>query len=211
MCPNRFYENDVVFDHIGQVLLSCRKPAVLSEIAFLEGTKRRRGGGEDVGKIDHVLVVPHSVPLTWCALEMQAVYFSGGSMAPEFRALGESDGLAALWPRGHRRPDYRSSGPKRLMPHLQIETPTLRRWGKKLAVVVDTGFFSALAGMSHASDLSNADIAWFVVKYEEKGDGITLSPDCVRFTTLENAVEGLTAGRPVSLEVFEERLRVKLA
>jgi len=37
-----------------------------------------------------------------------------------------------------------------------------------------------------------------------------LEPAFVHMTTLEQAVDGLTAGRPVSLDVFEARIRQKL-
>jgi hypothetical protein len=55
------------------------------------------------------------------------------------------------------------------------------------------------------------DIAWFVVGYDEAQGSARLTPKEAHFTTLEQAVEGLTAGIPVSLEVFEERIRRKLA
>ncbi len=59
--------------------------------------------------------------------------------------------------------------------------------------------------------MSNCDIAWFVVGYDEDGARAKLVPTDVHLTTLEQAVEGLTAGVPVSLESFEERIRAKLA
>ena len=96
------------------------------------------------------------------------------------------------------------------MPQLQIKVPTLRRWGKKMAVVVDSDFFEAIGAMDHVPDVSNCDIAWFVVRYIEAGTKATLTRDKVQFTTLERAVEGLTAGTPVNLDVFEARIRQKL-
>lgn len=96
------------------------------------------------------------------------------------------------------------------MPQLQIKVPALRRWGKKLAVVVDKAFFDALGEMAQVPDLSNADIAWFVVKYDEAGGAAKMVSSHVLRTTLEHAVEGLTAGTPVSLEAFERRIKEKL-
>lgn len=145
----------------------------------------------------------------WCALEIQAVYFSGSSMSREFRMLALSAG-ALPFPAANRRPDYRSSGPKRLMPQMQIKVPSLRRWGKKMAVVVDQNFFAALGRMDDVQDVSNCDVAWFVVKYDESEGEAVLKPDFVRLTTLERAVEGLTGGQPVSLETFERRILEKL-
>ena len=156
------------------------------------------------------LVVPGTSPLLWCALEVQAVYFQGAAMGGEYRAICDHTANTLPFPVGIRRPDYRSSGPKRLMPQLQIKVPSLRRWGKKMAVVVDQDFFDALGPMEDVRHVSNCDIAWFVVKYDESANNAKLVAEAVHLTTLERAVEGLTAGVPVSLELFEERIRAKL-
>ena len=132
-------------------------------------------------------------------------------MGREFRMLAETASEAIPFPAARRRPDYRSSGPKRLMPQLEIKVPTLRRWGKKMCVLVDRGFFRALNPMQPVPDVSNCDIAWFVVTYKEEGARINLMPDFVQYTTLEQAVEGLTAGLAVNLTTFENLIRAKLA
>ncbi len=211
-CPNRFLERGVIFSWIGEELLLTTKPRVVGEVGFLEHDRAEGDAGEtdDVGRIDHVLVHPSADPMRWCALEIQAVYFSGASMGAEFTMLRHHQGTLMPFPAGHRRPDYRSSGPKRLMPQLQIKVPSLRRWGKKMAVVVDEGFFGALGKMDEVKHVSNCDIAWFVLRYNEIGGNAVLEPGFVRLTTLERAVEGLTGGYPVSLETFEERIRVKI-
>ena len=213
-CPNRFYEGGKVFDWIGERIIGHGAPVVLSEIGFLEranmDTGRTRRGKGEVGKIDHVVVHPEANPLEWCALEMQAVYFSGASMSQEFRFLKQNGSSSIPFPQGMRRPDFRSSGPKRLMPQLQIKVPALRRWGKKMAVLVDQAFFSALGRMDDVADISNCDIAWFVIRYDEDGQTACLTPDLVRLTTLERAVEGLTAGKAVSLANFEAQIWEKL-
>ena len=216
-CPHRFKQGGFIFNWIGETLLGCPKPLIVSEVGFLGQESVPNGddpGGadaEDVGRINSVLVHPSKDPLSWAALEIQAVYFSGPSMSREFAVMGRSSNQALPFPVGIRRPDYRSSGPKRLMPQLQIKVPTLRRWGKKMAVVVDLGFFSSLGSMDHVRDISNCDIAWFVVDYDEGGGEFALKPAFVRMTTLERAVEGLTGGTPVSLSLFEQRIREKLA
>ena len=97
------------------------------------------------------------------------------------------------------------------MPQLQIKVPTLRRWGVKTAVITDKGFFSALGPMQCVDDLSNGDIMWFVVDYEKKSPyEAVLKPAFTRYITLEHAVEGLTAGVPISKNEFEIRIRQKL-
>jgi hypothetical protein len=155
---------------------------------------------------------PQGAPMTWAALEIQAVYFSGNAMKGEFEAFNDTTVDWVVFPAGRRRPDYRSSGPKRLMPQLQIKVPTLRRWGKKMAVVVDRAFFDSIGEMDNVPDISNADIAWFVVRFEEvEGENRTrIVRDEVRYTTLERSVEGLTGGKPVPLRTFEGRINDKL-
>jgi hypothetical protein len=86
----------------------------------------------------------------------------------------------------------------------------LRRWGKKMAVIIDDRFWQAMSGMEEVKDVSNCDVAWFVVQYNEGPDGIKIVRGDVHLTTLERSVEGLTAGVPVSLEVFEQRILAKL-
>ena len=130
-----------------------------------------------------------------------------------FSHIAQWEESAIPFPDRTRRPDFRSSGPKRLMPQLQIKVPTLRRWGKKMAVVVDEQFFNKLGEMEEIpdpSDISNCDIIWFVMGFDESQDPIRMQPAFTRLTTLERAVEGLTNGIPVSLPTFEERIREKL-
>ena len=199
LCPQRFWEANLVFKEISRFLLGHEKPVLVKEVGFLIGEKN-----DDVGRIDSVLVVPNTKPLKWCAVEIQAVYFSGKKMDLEFNALIKQNSPDLPFPIAIRRPDFRSSGPKRLMPQLQIKVPTLRRWGKKMAVVVDSSFFKAMGKMGRTSDVSNADIIWFIMDYkiDRKKAKIFLSD--IFFTTLEMAITGLTAGQPVTLAAFEE-------
>ncbi len=217
VCPWRFYENQQVFSLIAAELLQCSTPEVVREVRFL----RRRDGAElseisqvkkqeGVGNIDCVLVAPGSDPMRWCALEIQAVYFSGEKMSHLFEQIGRFKGPGVPFPDRVRRPDYRSSGPKRLMPQLQIKVPTLRRWGKKMAVVVDAAFYRNLGTIRTQPDISNADIAWFVAHFDLINESYRLRLDPARCATLEDAVEGLTGGEPVSLPEFEEKIAEKL-
>lgn len=154
-----------------------------------------------VGRIDTVLVHPDK-PSEWLALELQAVYFSGAGMPSHLKQYETATGL--VFPDKNRRPDFRSSGPKRLMPQLQTKVPTLRRWGRKMAVVVDLPFFKSLGPIISVPHLSNSDIAWYVVDYHPTTGAMTLHSRV--YTTLEISVEALTAGIPKSREAFEEKL-----
>lgn len=214
-CPNRFEESGTIFAWIGEVMLGSSAPTIVNEIGFLERVVSDETDDpvtisrDDVGRIDHVLVHPDTDILKWCAFEIQAVYFSGPAMQSDFKMIASRQSGGIPFPTQVRRPDYRSSGPKRLMPQLQIKVPSLRRWGKKMAVLVDRSFYDALGKMDDVGHVSNCDIAWFIVRYEESGGTIRLVPHEVKLTTLERAVEGLTAGRPVSLETFESRVMAK--
>ena len=211
LCPRRFEEEEAIFRWVGEVVLGTSTPEIVTEIGFLKA----EGSNTHVGRIDMVLANREggAAALNWCALEIQAVYFSGKGMSEEFRNIMDYEGESLPFPGHTRRPDYRSSGPKRLMPQLQIKVPTLRRWGKKMAVVVDKHFFRSLGHMEEVGDLSSGDIAWFTVDFvEEEGSReFRLVRDSVHVTTLERATEGLTGGSPVTLPEFEEGIRAKLA
>ncbi len=167
--------------------------------------------GDAVGMIDKVLVNAAGETLKWCALEMQAVYFSGKSMENDFSVMRSWQGPGIPFPRVQRWPDFRSSGPKRLMPQLQIKVPTISRWGRKMAVVVDLAFWKSLGEIREVRDLSNSEIVWFVVSYAESKNGrFSLARHEVHYTTLSHAIEGLTGGTPMSLENFENEIRARL-
>lgn len=215
LCPYRFHQDNIAFRHIGARLLDDPTPVQAGEVGFLESTGNLDSApGEDVGRIDMILVASNTPPggeMKWTAVEVQAVYFSGREMAIEFRDLQARQGAAAMPVEG-RRPDYRSSGPKRLMPQLQIKVPTLRRWGKKMAILVDKAFFMSMGEMKRVEHLSNCDVVWFLADFiQTPGDSLFHLEIVEEFgTTLESAIEGLTGGEAVSLEQFEERIRGKI-
>jgi hypothetical protein len=209
-CPNRFQEEDLIYGWVSKEILNSNERVIIGEVPFLQSEAGTDEAPDAVGRIDNVLLAPDTSPMIWCALEIQGVYFSGDAMSKDFKAIANGDGELTL-PAGKRRPDDRSFGPKRLMPQLQIKVPTLRRWGKKMAVVIDRGFFDALGRMDNVKDVSNCDVAWFVVDFDTSVSPARLVPAFVRLTTLERAVEGLTGGVPVTLPEFETRIKKKAA
>ena len=212
-CPTRFLEGNLIAQWVGETLLGTSKPVVIAQLPFLMGEIQAEDETDQdaVGKIDEVLVNVEAGTLHWCALEFQAVYFSGMSMGNDFEVMREWTGPGTPFPQVQRRPDFRSSGPKRLMPQLQIKVPTISRWGKKMAVVIDRAFWESLGGMREVKDLSNCEIVWFVVSFAPASDGrFSLKRDATHFTTLANSVEGLTGGTPMSLERFEKQIRDRL-
>src|SRR5690242_18149669 len=91
-CPLRFLQSETIFKWVGEKLLGTSEPLVLGEIGFLDRLRPQdQVQDEDtdnrdfIGRIDNVLVHPNKEPLDWCALELQAVYFSGKSMRNEFK------------------------------------------------------------------------------------------------------------------------------
>lgn len=226
LCPERFNEGSVVFDWIGREILKAEKPIVVAQVPFLspevaqeiDTTKEPKQASEvvsgrrqgSVGRIDHVLVHPNLDPFRWCAAEFQAVYFSGKALREDFPAFSDPAVTGIPFPQLVRRPDYRSSGPKRLMPQLEIKVPALSRWAKKVAVVIDEGFSEFLTRTKQVGDVSNCEIAWFIVGFEEDGDRVRLVARDVKFTILKDAVDGLTAGLPMKQEQFEDVIRSKL-
>lgn len=236
-CPNRFLEGGTMVRAIAQEILGTDNPRFAKELPFLRKPKSREAseaiaeteaeehedeiitaegtdaGREDVGRIDLVFVHPEDDSI-WCAVELQAVYFSGASMSSDndnIRAHKNANGVP--FPGGARRPDFRSSGPKRLMPQLMIKVPSLRRWGKKMVVVIDRPFLDAMDEMETVDHVSNCDIVWVVVGYDETVDPgkATLVIDTMIYTTLDGAIKGLTAGNPTTLPDFEDKLQGKLA
>jgi hypothetical protein len=204
-CPNRFLENNTIFKEVGKTILGSNSLSVIKEVPFLKGVDSKGNKlTSTVGRIDMILAkTERSKILDWCALEIQAVYFSGTSMKRDFEKIAKNPSTLQF-PSGNRRPDYRSSGPKRLMPQLQIKVPSLRRWGKKIAIIIDKSFYGSIAPMEEINHMTNADIVWFIVDYRGKNNELKIV-DTI-YTTLESSVNGLTAGIPISKDDFEERL-----
>jgi hypothetical protein len=211
VCPQRLTEAGLIWSWVGEELLGTKAPAVVKEVDFLLSSEKHGDEAEAVGRLDTILVAPDSEPMRWCAVELQAVYFSGKGMKSQFAEFAKWRGPGIPFPNEVRRPDYRSSGPKRLLPQLQVKVPTLRRWGKKMAVVTDRAFFESLGKMPTGAHLSSSDLAWFVVDYEPSPKGYTLRRHAIHYLTLERAIEGLVGGEPLSAEEFERRIRAKLS
>lgn len=196
-------------------MLGTSTPRILGEIPFLQKLRpsvpeENEEESDFIGRIDNILVHPGGLdPLAWCALEMQAVYFSGAAMSSDFNDI-EAHPEELRFPAKKRRPDFRSSGPKRLLPQLQTKVPELSRWGKKMAICVDETFFSELVGIEEVKHLSNADLAWFVVRYEPEGKRFRLRRGRCIFAKLDSTIKALTGGVPLPQETFERQIRTKL-
>ena len=203
MCPKRFNQDHEVHKWLGRIA-GFEDVYVAPEVPFM----RSPDTGRAAGRIDLVLSGDEAAS-EWFGLEIQAVYFSGPNMAQDFRILLEDDERLPPAPTAMRRPDWRSSSAKRLMPQLMVKIPTLRQWGKKLAVAVDVPFFEAIGGKTSqpSHDLNEGDIIWMVM---EVSDDFRLQPCHWEVLPLEVSANKLLAADRVRREEFEAALRGKL-
>ena len=167
------------------------------------------------GKIDLVVAQAEAGRLEWYGLEIQAVYFSGPGMATQFDILAEDGNPIPPYPDHTRRPDWRSSSAKRLMPQLQVKAPTVRRWNSKIAVAVDRPFFDSIGGPSAnpTQDINDGDIIWMVpeLSWDAVQGNFTLRRGHWEVLTLEASTDKLLAARTISRDSFESVLLDKLA
>jgi len=135
LCPVRFVEGNRIFNDS-------------AELAFGDGANYRVF--PEIGKVDFVLGRIDGGEITnFAAVEVQAVYFSGGEIRTSMNYFLEHETLDLEI--SNRRPDFRSSAQKRLVPQLQLKVPVFRRWGKKFFVVVDTQFFRNLPTFAYTT------------------------------------------------------------
>lgn len=236
VCPSRFLQSlpggKSLFAWVAEKMLDVSNPIVVKETPFLRTVPNKKippalaadleqseeeeeaEEGKKAGRIDWILLDPATMEAAdpkWCAVETQAVYFSGDQMWPDFEAY-ESQPGPLLFPAGRRRPDYRSSGPKRLSPQLDVKQPALGLWGKKIVVIIDGYFFENMNTLEtadrHARNdrqrRENSEIVWFVVNYDDK---LQLHPGEVVFTSRDSSIKALNATEPLSREVFTKNLK----
>lgn len=210
VCPSRFEQDSVLLHWLAEIVgFPPDEAMVAREVPFMRGT----GTDRAAGKIDLVVARNRNGGLNWYGLEIQAVYFSGRGMQSEFLKLKDDRNDAPPFPDAVRRPDWRSSGAKRLMPQLQVKTPTLRRWGSKIAVAVDRPFFDSIGGPSPAAshDLNDGDIIWLIPELSSNGENdYRLNRGHWEVLTLEDSCNRLLAAETIRREAFEQTLRSKL-
>ena len=211
MCPSRFEQENTIVRWLADIVgFGHDEWQVAREVPFMKSSATSRAAG----KIDLVVAWEKDGAISFFGLEIQAVYFSGHKMALEFEHLRSSNAPTLPFPVEKRRPDFRSSSAKRLMPQLQVKVPTLRRWGAKLAVCVDRPFFDAIGGPSQPAeqDLNAGDVIWMAPELVEDSQGsYVLRRGHWEVLTLEDSSEKLLAARTISRAEFETTLRAKLA
>lgn len=217
VCPRRLLAMDEsgrdVFDLLARECLDVEENgqyAVIREVPFLEKINSKgEARGTKAGRIDWVLVGNSADGQSdWLAVETQAVYFSGSAMAEDFH-LYRDDPSQLQVTAGNRRPDWRSSGAKRLAPQLEVKSPVMNRWGKKIAVVIDQGFYNEFSGFQHGDvDFDNSEVIWVVMSYDES---MNSRIKIERFAELEDSLKAIQATRPMNRSKFEAALEAELA
>lgn len=202
-CPRRFEEGDLIPKWLARIV-GFPEVYLAREVAFM----RSPVTGKPAGKID-LVVAQDSTASSWFGLEIQAVYFSGKAMASDFELLATNNNAQPPGPTQVRRPDWRSSSAKRLMPQLRVKAPTLIRWNSKLAVAVDMPFFDAIGGPSDSPshDLNDGDIVWLVPRVST---GFRLEEHHWEVLSLDESSRKLLAAQTVKRGEFEATLRKKL-
>lgn len=209
VCPARFEQAEVLIRWLADIVgFESTDALIAREVPFMQGTAT----GKPAGKIDLVVAKTTNGGIAWHGLEIQAVYFSGKGMSTEFSALLDDTQGTPPFPTEIRRPDWRSSSAKRLMPQLQIKAPTLRRWGSKIAVAVDRPFYDAIGGPSPvpSHDLNDGDVIWLVPALTENAGRHVLSRGHWEVLTLEASSEKLLAATTIRREAFEQALKSRL-
>ena len=210
VCPSRFEQDELLIRWLAEIVgFPYLQTSSAREIPFMESVST----GRPAGKIDLVVATNADDRFEWYGLEIQAVYFSGPGMTSQFEILLHDDAATPPFPNGVRRPDWRSSGAKRLMPQLQVKVPTVRRWGSKMAVAVDAPFFDSMGGASiHPSqDINDGDIIWLVpeLSRNEYGEYRFLRRHW-EVLTLEDSINKLLSARTIPRNAFETTLLEKL-
>lgn len=195
VCPVRFREAGRLFVDAGRAAFGTgHRVLVVPEVRLLEipETKKR------IGKIDFLIALldGNDKPVDFAAIEVQAVYVSGKSSRGPFEHYLRTGGNHSD---GRRRPDFRSSAQKRLMPQLSLKVPVFRRWGKRFFVAVDSNFFAAMPKLASVS-AGNAEITWLVYPFHRGPRGFSMDGPSVYHTLWDDVVTSLREGIPPDRE-----------
>jgi len=213
LCPNRFLEGSRIFVDVGRTVFgSGARVIAVPEVRILRIAKQGSDGqirSHRIGKVDFLIAKLDSrgVPSDFAALEIQAVYFSGPSVRQPFNHFMRR----RVVPEGSaRRPDWRSSAQKRLMPQLALKIPVFRRWGKKFFVAVDSQFFGSLPRIKTVSSVANSEVTWLVYPFAKVGHRYEMGDPAENFSTWDDVLTALREGvAPDPDEILQELLQKK--
>ncbi len=209
LCPVRFLEDRRIFADAGRLAFGAgAQIASFPEVRILtvageDGKKDRK-----IGKVDFLIgnIVDEKV-VDFAAVEVQAAYFSGGNLQAVLRSFMANHHLDDV--DANRRPDFRSSAQKRLVPQLALKIPVFRRWGKKFFVVVDSKFFGALPRFGQTNE-GNSELTWLVYPFSKSGVSYSLGEPEVVFSMWDDVQTALREGLPPSPGEILAELQLKL-
>ncbi len=164
-CPTRFLEKGLVMAWVSETILGVSNPRVVSEVSFLMDKEHQEDEPEDeVGRIDKVLVDVRNDEMKWCALEMQAVYFSGKKMEDDFVLMRGWTGPG--WP-SPRKLDHWLGSPTVLRWAPQEGTMTRKRHTEEpiIAVLKDAQVGIGIPELSRKHGISDATFYKWRTKY----------------------------------------------
>jgi hypothetical protein len=211
LCPTRFLEGGRIFHDAARIAFGDAVDfAVFSEIRILQVPDPKKPGAlKKIGKVDFVLgkVVSGAV-VDFCAVEVQAAYFSGGETRSALKHFMTHRGFGDL--ETFRRPDFRSSAQKRLVPQLQLKVPVFRRWGKKFFVVVDSQFFRSLPAIP-STTRANSELTWLTYRLAREGESYRMLYVEPMFTEWADVENSLREGRAPDPEDILAELQLKFA
>ena len=209
LCPVRFLENDLIFRDAARLAFGEGVTfGIFPEIRILKIEGEGTEGDRKIGKVDFLLghIVAGQV-VDFAAVEVQASYFSGTETRSPLDFYMTNGVLDLL--NSDRRPDFRSSAQKRLVPQLQLKVPVFMRWGKKFFVVVDSQFFNALPSFRSTTS-SNSEVTWLSYPIRKSGTNYSLSPANVVFSEWDSVKEALREGNPPEKAEIIAELQLKL-
>jgi len=210
LCPSRFVEGGRIFTDVGRLAFGNGVRIIAApEVSVLRAKASSLGGRSSpsrLGKVDYLIarLDANGKPVDFAALEVQAVYFSGESIRPPFNYFLANRSLP---PDAERRPDWRSSAQKRLMPQLALKTPLFRRWGKKVFVAVDSRFFDALPSIptDECQSFENSEVTWMVYPFDAGDEGYHIGRPRIVFTFWDDVLTALREGvAPAPAEVIAD-------
>lgn len=206
ICPVRFVEHGRIFKDAAKIAFGEGATfGVFPEVRVLKIVGGGKNGADKkIGKVDYLLGrLEDGDVVDFCAVEVQAVYFSGTTIRPALQQFLETEILDAAI--SDRRPDYRSSAQKRLVPQLQLKVPIFRRWGKRFFVVVDSCFFDALPSFGHTTP-GNSELTWLSYPLNRQPDmNYTLEDPTIINSVWDDVSNALREGVPPDpMEITEE-------
>lgn len=211
LCPVRYLEDGRIFRDAARLAFGHgARFSIFPEIRILQvPDPKKLGMQKKIGKVDFILGKVDAGTVTdFCAVEVQAAYFSGNETRTALKHFIAERNFGSL--DIYRRPDFRSSAQKRLIPQLQLKMPVFRRWGKKFFVVVDTQFFRSLPAF-RATTQANSELTWLVYPLARAAESYKIQDVQPAFSEWADVETSLREGRPPDPSEILAELQTKLA